>query len=660
MPKIIVPNNAWAQFDQVNPAEIIDHQQDTVTGVMNFTYRVRFSVTSKEFFINKVYLAFSLVSPVKSPKNMFKNQNIKTSNDAINAIKNFDKTRGSNFTSEINAFHTIDISLLDAKKGYVDVIIENKQTSYQVVQVYFFTRNANASRVIANTTFERSEQIKRYVMPFSDFTVDSSIVKFNKRRIGISSNDTRIKKFLIYSANLYGAYQRQKDVDNEPVSVEVQNGQSFIDINEIDTIARSYRIVPTSILTGAQSSLYKEIIVNTQNLSNTNCLIYATAMSTTSVTLSVSSIPSNCIALTLLRRNITQREIVYETVQELSDSVASQIVLRKQCFGLSTVTFEDKTLSPYNSYDYKVKMEFRNGDVRTSDANYMAFPQILQDIASLQVELVDQTIGNTTSSRTFNASVIYKESSNTSKVLNDLKTLGIDNLFQNEIKNLSTQLDPIIGILVTKTTLLSGFEERVGTFSQGQIILTDSIAEDIVYRFEICIKSAPDVIEEIGGSSDFFDLGGHKNALSPLIGAKILSVGQIQNNSNFTQKFFNKSVITKGQLKYGKTSASSSVGVESGRTNIFVTFAYQNIKIVPKITTFKVVNRNDGVILSWKAENLDDVDRFEVISNNATYRCIASTRLSNYFATIKGSKDDAYKLKTVSVTGETLVVEFPK
>jgi len=660
MPKIIVPNNAWAQFDQVNPAEIIDHQQDTVTGVMNFTYRVRFSVTSKEFFINKVYLAFSLVSPVKSPKNMFKNQNIKTSNDAINAIKNFDKTRGSNFTSEINAFHTIDISLLDAKKGYVDVIIENKQTSYQVVQVYFFTRNANASRVIANTTFERSEQIKRYVMPFSDFTVDSSIVKFNKRRIGISSNDTRIKKFLIYSANLYGAYQRQKDVDNEPVSVEVQNGKSFIDINEVDTIARSYRIVPTSILTGAQSSLYKEIIVNTQNLSSTNCLIYATAMSTTSVTLSVSSIPSNCIALTLLRRNITQREIVYSTVQELSDSVASQIVLRKQCFSQSTVTFEDKTLSPYNSYDYKVKMEFRNGDVRTSDANYMAFPQILQDIASLQVEPVDQTIGNTTSSRTFNASVIYKESSNTSKVLNDLKTLGIDNLFQNEIKNLSTQLDPIIGILVTKTTLLSGFEERVGTFSQGQIILTDSIAEDVVYRFEICIKSAPDVIEEIGGSSDFFDLGGHKNALSPLIGAKILSVGQIQNNSNFTQKFFNKSVITKGQLKYGKTSESSSVGIESGRTNIFVTFAYQNIKIVPKITTFKVVNRNDGVILSWKAENLDDVDRFEVISNNATYRCIASTRLSNYFATIKGSKDNTYKLKTVSVTGETLVVEFPK
>jgi hypothetical protein len=347
-------------------------------------------------------------------------------------------------------------------------------------------------------------------------------------------------------------------------------------------------------------------------------------------------------------------------VQELSNSVASQIVLSKQCFGTSIITFEDRTLSPYNSYDYKVKMEFMNGDVRTSDANYTAFPQILQDVASIQVDLVNETIGNSTASRTFNASVVYKESSNTSKVLSDLKTLGIDNLFQNETKNLSTQLDPIIGILVTKTTLTSGFEERVGTFGQGQIVLSDSIMEDIVYRFEICIKSAPDVIEEIGASSDFYDLGGHKNALSPLLGAKILSVGQIQNSSNFTQKFFNKSVITKGQLKYGKTSSSSSVGVESGRTNIFVTFAYQNVKIVPKITTFKVIARNDGVILSWKAENLDDVDRFEVISNNATYRCIASTRLSNYFATIKGSKDDVYKLKTVSVAGETLVVEFPK
>ena len=383
-------------------------------------------------------------------------------------------------------------------------------------------------------------------------------------------------------------------------------------------------------------------------------------MSTTSVSLTVSSIPANCIALTLLRRNITQREIVYTAVQELSDSVASQIVLSKQCFGTSTITFEDRTLSPYNSYDYKVKMEFRNGDVRTSDANYTAFPQILQDVASIQVDLVNETIGNSTSSRTFNASVVYKESSNTSKVLSDLKTLGIDNLFQNETKNLSTQLDPIIGILVTKTTLISGFEERIGTFGQGQIVLSDSIMEDIVYRFEICIKSAPDVIEEIGASSDFYDLGGHKNALSPLLGAKILSVGQVQNSSNFTQKFFNKSVITKGQLKYGKTSSSSSVGVESGRTNIFVTFAYQNVKIVPKITTFKVIVRNDGVILSWKAENLDDVDRFEVISNNATYRCIASTRLSNYFATIKGSKDDVFKLKTVLVAGETLVVEFPK
>jgi hypothetical protein len=660
MPKIIVPSNAWAQFDRANPVEIIDHQQDADTSVMSFTYRVRFSVASQEFFNNKVYLAFSLVSPIKTPKNMFKNQNIKTSNDAINAIKNFDKTRGSDFTTEINAFYTIDISFLDAKKGYVDVIIENKQTSYQVVQVYFFTRNANASRIIANTTFEKSEQIKRYVMPFSDFTVDSSTVKFNKRRIGISSNDKRIKKFTIYSANLFGAHQRQKDVDNEPVSVEVQNGQSFIDINEVDTIARSYRIVPTSILTGAQSSLYKEIVVNTENLSNTNCLIYATAMSTTSVSLTVASIPANCIALTLLRRNITQRETVYSTVQELSNSVASQIVLSKQCFGTSIITFEDRTLSPYNSYDYKVKMEFMNGDVRTSDANYTAFPQILQDVASIQVDLVNETIGNSTASRTFNASVVYKESSNTSKVLSDLKTLGIDNLFQNETKNLSTQLDPIIGILVTKTTLTSGFEERVGTFGQGQIVLSDSIMEDIVYRFEICIKSAPDVIEEIGASSDFYDLGGHKNALSPLLGAKILSVGQIQNSSNFTQKFFNKSVITKGQLKYGKTSSSSSVGVESGRTNIFVTFAYQNVKIVPKITTFKVIARNDGVILSWKAENLDDVDRFEVISNNATYRCIASTRLSNYFATIKGSKDDVYKLKTVSVAGETLVVEFPK
>ena len=660
MPKIIVSNNTWIQFDRANPVEIVSHTQNPETNSTTFTYRVRFSVTSTEFFNNKVYLSFSLSSPIKTPKNMFKNQNIKTSKDAVDAIKNFDKNRGKDFTASLTPFVTIDVSLTDVKKGYIDVDVENKQTSFQNVNVYFFTRNKNAEQVIANTLFEKSELIKRYVIPYPDFFVNSSNVKFNKRRIGISSSDSRIKKFAVYSANLYGAYQRQKDVDNEPVMVEVQDGKAFIDISEIDTVTRSYRIVPVSIMTGTQTATYREIVVNDRNLSNTNCLIYATTMSTTSVTLNVTSIPDNCIRLTLLRRNITQRDSTYSTVSALSGATGDQGIIRQNCFGVNTVSFEDMTISPYNSYDYKVQMEFRNGDIRISDANYTAFPQILQDIASLQVDLTNETVSNSSATRTYNVAVTYKETSNTTKVLNDLKTLGIDNLFNNETKNLSTQLDPIIGILVTKTSLTSGFEERVGTFSQGQIVLSDSIAEDIVYRFEICIKSAPDVIEEIGASSDFFDLGGHKNALSPLIGSKILSVGSIKNNSNFTQKFFNKSAITKGQLKYGKTSSSSSVGVESGRTNIFVTLYYQNIKIVPQVTAFKVIERNDGILLSWKAEKLDDVDRFELITNNETHRCIASTRLSNYFATIKGNKQDVVKLRTVLVSGETLVVEFPR
>lgn len=662
MPKIVIQSSPWIQFDDTNPIEIIDHSNDRETGVLYFTYRIKFSISGNEFYQNSVFVALADQTPFRTSPTMFKNQNVKTAAQALDNIKNFDVKRAQRFQQGLQYFAFKDISSKDVRNGYVDIVIEDrKSNNSKKTFLYFFARSANNERVISTTIFSILDLIKRYEMPFSDFFVNSSKVKFNKRRIGISSADSRIKKFAIYAVNKYGAYQNQKDSAIEPIYITINNGSAFIDIDEVDSVARTYRVTPVSFYTNTPCAVYKEINVNPERLVNSNCIIYATEINTQRITLTVKSIPKRCINVKLLRRNLTQRELTYDYVPvNITSSLTSNLIHSSTANTRNTVTFSDVTIVPYNAYDYKVEFEYANGDRKISESNCSIFPQILNDVVSLTVELLTEAIVENKARRTFDAKVKYSQSSNTTKVVNDLKKLGIDNLFQNEIKNLSTELDPIIGILVTRLRLSSGAEERVGVFSAGQISVENSADEDIVYKFEVCLKGPTDIIEEIGASSNFFTLGGHKDSLSPLLGSRVLTAGNIIKRANFTQKFFSKSMISVGALKYGNTQPTRSAGIESGKTNIFQIQAFENEKKVPKITTYKITKRSDGIIISWSGEDLDDVEKFEISVNDLIYPCIASIYQTNYFATIPGNVQGVPKLRAVLVTGESTTKEFLK
>ncbi len=656
MPKIIVPKIPWIQFGS-NPVEIISHEIDT-SGVVYFTYRVRFTITGDRFFSNRVFVGFDDQTPFKMTQNMFKNQNIKTTDQALSAIKNYDSKRAASTNRKLSYFAYKDVSSVDVRAGYVDIVLENRQTSGRNTFLYFFTRTGNEEQVITSTTFSNIQLIKSYEVPLSNFFANSSQVSYNKRRIGIQSVDKRISKFSVYSYNVYGAFQRQKDQSFDAVTVNVKNGSAFIDINEVDSITRVYRIVPVSFYSGTQNSAYKEIVVNRDKNINTNCILYAQTCDSQSATLSVKSLPDQCISVRLLRKNITQKEADYSYVL-VSTNFDEKSIVQASVRNTRSAVLTDVTITPYNTYDYKIEMEYINGNRKVSDANQTIFPQLLKDAVNLNVALQSQSTVDRTTTRVFDTKITYTQTSNTTKVLNDLKALGIDNLFQNEIKNLSTELDPIIRILVTRIKLLSGVEEKIGLYEPGSLSISSDAHEDVVFKFEVCLKAAPDVLEEIGASSDFVSLGGYKNALSPLLASKVLTAGSVSSRSNFTQKFVSKSAITQGALRYGKTLPTLSVGIESGRTNIFQTQFFENQKFSPVIKAYTPTKRSDGVLLAWSGDMLDDVDRFEIVSNNTIVPCESSVYQNNYFTVIPGNIEDKVYVRAILVSGQTIEAEFP-
>jgi len=642
MPKILIQNNQKIEFIK-NSARIINHYENS-NGKIYFTYEIKFN-TSESKLNEQLFVGASFTNPIEKQQSMFSKNKNQATKTALDEIKDFDSKRFASLNSKEKSYvmkKSIDSNAL--KQKIIQFDIEYTNSSYRNMFIFVYVQHGNVQEILASITIDTSELIKWYELPYSDFNIHTDIVKNHMRRIIVKSNDKRIKKFIIFTNEYYGANDSQKDTSLKTQEMIVKNNIASIDLFEKSSTAKQYRIVPVSFLNDTMLSQYNAVDVNQTELNNADCIIYPINVSSNNAIICITSLPKNCITAYLVRKNLTQKELLYSIINFATTRSAE------------TIQFEDMTINAYNSYDYRVIFEMYDGSKMTSTANCVIRPQLLNEIAILTVDQTNETIENNNIARTFSVSVEYTQSSSTSKIVNDLKKLGIDNLFQNEIKNLSTQLDPLIGIFVTKTNITLGTEERIGIFEKGEIKLTDSTNYDIVYRFEICLKTVPDMIEEIGTSSDFVNYN-DSNRLT--VSSNVLTMRAFDNKENFTQKFYSKKMQETGALQYGKTKNSNTTGVESGRTNIFQTLFYKNRKKQPTIVSTRILDKGNGTILSWNASNLDSVDKFEIHNSKGRIaNCIADTNIDTYYATTRESINEKYLVKAVLKSGGTIIKEF--
>jgi hypothetical protein len=534
---------------------------------------------------------------------MFKNESVTSTSGFLSKIKDYDKKRIDLFKRKVDIVKKVPIIYQDLRRGFVEFTIKDPGT-----QAYYATLTKindsiaqNQQMVIVNNDV----LISRYAVPNLDFVVGSSRVFRNTVRIVVTPNDKRISKFKIVVYDSYG----NSDIDlNRSLKYTAQvtnEGKASIDIPDTGNVTRIIRVSPISYYRSVSNNLYKEIVINDQKMYSDKCIIFPISFTGKKAVFSIKSLPDDVIYVKLLRKNLTKSDR-HPTIVTGASVDSNRIVL------------EDLDVFPYCTFLYYAQFEFKDGTQRNSAAFYVLSPKYFQTNIALNVSESGFVETSTNVTRKFNAIVDYKNQTSTQTLLNDLKQLGIDNIFPNEIKNLSTQLDPLIGILVTRIDSISCSEQRLGIFKQGEIEDTFRKDAQCAYIFEVVIKSPSEVIEDISSSRDFDVVARASSVGDPMIASRALGLTTFRKKVNFTQKFFNKSALYLGTLKYGKTLSSLDAGIESGRTSIFKSLLiypnYENPEISAVVST---IRENDKIV-SWTSAGNINVDDFSIIDTTTT------------------------------------------
>lgn len=588
---------------QGNSFLIYDH--DVIGGKIYYKYRVNLTINDPVIALKDNFeIRLTRESPFSNRPNMFKNERINTTAGFLDKIKNYDKNRLEIFKKKVEIIKKVSISRQDLKRGLVEFTIKDPGT-----QAYYATLtrvNDTVAHNIQMVSLNNEMLITRYSIPASNFIIGTSRVLKNTTRVSITPDDKRISKFKVSVQNVYGNININKAPITRYAAQVTNEGIAQVDIPDSGSVTKKIRVTPLSYYRNAENSQYKEVVINEQKKYNDKCIIYPTRFTGKIASFAISALPEGVVYVKLLRKNLTRADKNATIITGAAISVeASSIILK------------DEDITPYSTFLYYALFEFSDGTQRHSAGFHVLSPKFLQTNVSLDVKTEGFDEANESITRKFNVSVDYKAQTSSQSLLNDLKELGIDGIFPNEIKNLSTQLDPLVGILVTRTDTINCSEQRVGIFKPGLIV--DTFRKDVqcVYSFEIVIKSAPETIEDISSSNDFSSVEKAASIGDPMIASRALGLSNFQKKANFTQKFFNKSALYLGNLKYGKALSTIDAGIESGRTSIFKNIVCYPTQEIPELSSIVSNLRDQDKILSWSSTNNANVVNFTIITTTA-------------------------------------------
>lgn len=595
MPKVVIQKNNPIAFSNT-PFVVYDH--DVIDGVYYYKYRVNISISDPQTALSNTYeMRITRESPYTNRPNMFKNVSVGSTQEFKNSISGYDDKRSSVFKKKTQPVKKVPILYQDMLRGFVEFTM--KSTGNQELFATLTQTNQNVPLSGQVVSFNSDPLVRLYAMPRADFVIGHAAVFRNKTRIVITPKDKRISKFDIRITNTVDN-KHIPDVRNKISSVTVTNdGVARVDINDTGDFKKIIKITPVSFYKNVSSAEYKELFLNPALVYNNQLILYPIDNAGSSASFKIVAIPDGVIYVRLLRKNLSKLDRNFSVVSQRSVSETNLIMT-------------DALKQAYDTYLYKVELEFKNGTRVQSASAYTLQPKLLSTSLEFGVREIDRIETDPRTARRYEANIKYNNTTTTQSLLGDLKTLGIDSIFPNEIKNLSTQLDPISAVIVSKINVESCIEEFVGLFKPGEIVINIPEISTSVLIFEAVLKPASETIEDIASSRDFYTPGNANSIGDPMVASRALGLTTFAKRENFTQKFFNKSALYYGTLQYGKSFSSNRAGIASGRTGNVKSVIVNPSIDSPQISFVSVKQRPTDKIITWNATNLDSVEDFLV------------------------------------------------
>jgi hypothetical protein len=450
--------------------------------------------------------------------------------------------------------------------------------------------------------------LKNYDLPNQDFYFTTTRMNGRKIFAAASTSDNVTGAFKFYLKNDASTNFLRKDFENlQVVPTDTSNKSTAVfDVPDND---QCYTVLAQPVSRFYQQELGNFRQIEAGFVKNVKQIpFYMSTISDKEVSFRARGMDSSITRIILYRQLLPSgyREIV-ESVSNVGNSVV--------------VT--DKKRNPQYDFIYSIDYIGTDGVLYTSPSEVFVPSLKLDSLASIAVSRISDENDEQNQNIVFDARVSYKTSSIVDQIVKDLKTLGLENLLSSELEKTTNNLKPLIRVLVTQVSLVTGVETSVGIFEPGIIKIStkDVQSNNSIFRFEVAVRSVPEALENITAAQNFistnaYDLKSDVDLSSKLIGNKVKS-GQ----TSYSAKFFTKNSIRNSLLRYGTASNLSDISFYAGRTGIFYDVAVGGVgNSDVKITNVSFLPLRQGSYVMWSISgNSREIDLFEINADGTIF-----------------------------------------
>lgn len=457
------------------------------------------------------------------------------------------------------------------------------------------------SQTVDKTEVDHARCLKLYDLPSEEFRITSALAGNRLIFVAASTDDKNVGAFNFSIKKNTGITMVE-----EKFSLPTTRA---IDVTNIATAQFSVpdngqryliRVNPVSKITNQEIGNFKEIETG-ESQSEKMLAFYVSEFENDRIEFVVTTLPKSVKKLFLYRQKFGSND------REFISSIENTS---------SSVTLEDS--GRISQYDFLYSLDYQNetGEMKTSATEIFVPALRLDSLAKINVaRKVSNTPGQRSSqSLAFDVSVTYDISTPYDQITEDIKSMGLESLFSTDIQKMTNNIKPLMRVIVTKISLITGFESFIGIFPPGEITVSNPGEEPAIFRFEVAVKSVPDALESIASaqnliSNNSFNLGSPTDLSSKLIGNRFKSA-----ESNYSAKFFSKSSLKGSTLLYGESEEISSLGYYSGRTGIFGDIkVFPSAKSKTSVISQRLLETRKGYFLSWfLPQSLENITHFTV------------------------------------------------
>jgi hypothetical protein len=292
--------------------------------------------------------------------------------------------------------------------------------------------------------------------------------------------------------------------------------------------------------------------------------------------------PASYEFVQILRRNVTKKERNFTQISN---------VLK---IDNGNVVFQDRSINSESVYEYTAKLiDSRGKETRLLQKSVVRTSNYASG-TTLVVSLTSSTSSDAGYTNTFQIDVNLSKDTDTTKLLEFLKSAGIDNYYETEFLKLSADLKNIVKVNVKRINRLTGEIAELGIKDAGEFV--DVASGPAIYLFEGLIRGQADLFEEAGNMLSTQTVQNLKDpiGISNIAGQGLSSKKEIA-KVNYTQKFLSKKSLLRGTLSYGKTLdySEDDSGFLSGRMGITSEVAVINTTVDPVIQNFSLTSASE-------------------------------------------------------------------